>query len=82
MANIDEGDDIPTDNVAITVILKGIWPRVIEEVLLDDHGRQIPSPGPRGGNASADGLYFFMNCIRFSSREQCLDVHHGPTAKR
>ncbi len=42
VADIYEDFDISPDDVAVTIILKGIFPRVIEEVLLYVHGIETP----------------------------------------
>jgi hypothetical protein len=50
MANIDEGSKISVNNIAIAIILNGVFPRVMEEALLYDHGIEIPLyPSPRKG---------------------------------
>jgi hypothetical protein len=50
MANIDEGSKISINNIAIAIILNGVFPRVMEESLLYDHGIEIPLyPSPRKG---------------------------------
>jgi hypothetical protein len=42
MTNIDEDGNVSLDDIAIAVIFNGVLPRIIEEVLLYDHGIAFP----------------------------------------
>ncbi|MCK5553787.1 MAG: hypothetical protein KAJ09_11620 [Deltaproteobacteria bacterium] len=44
MADIDEDGNSSPYDIAIAIILEGILPRVVEEVLFYNHGIEVPPP--------------------------------------
>ena len=44
MASIDEDSDISPDDIAITIVLNGIFPRIREEILFYNHRFEISPP--------------------------------------